>query len=232
MEHKRTKKHEGGLYIAICCCILVIALIGYANNIAEKNKEEERFLAEKAGENTLAEEIKEEQDNKAEETPLPILAPVPTPNEEIYEEAQQTAKSQEAEKTALLSYPIPNGRVIGEFSDTPIYTEAIGEWRTHNGVDIEAELGTSVAVADDGVVRRMFDGSLGTGIEIEHADGLVSVYSNLDEKITVKIGDSVRKGDVIGYIGNTALGDISDKPHLHFEVILDGEYKNPTDYLG
>ncbi len=92
MEHKRTKKHEGGgLYIAICCCILVIALIGYANNIAEKNRQEEQFLAEQAGENMLALEI----ENKAEETPLPILAPVPTANEELLEETEPETKAKE-----------------------------------------------------------------------------------------------------------------------------------------
>lgn len=229
MEHKRTKKHEGGgLYIAICCCILVIALIGYANNIAEKNRQEEQFLAEQAGENMLASEI----GNKAEETPLPILAPVPTPNEELFEESEPVVKAREVKEAALFAYPVSNGKVVGEFSDTQIYLSSVDEWRTHNGVDIEAEVGESVTAAGDGVVKRVFFGSLGSSMEIEHEDGLSTVYSNLDENHTVKIGDSVKKGDVIAYIGTTALGDVCDTPHLHFEVLQNGEYKNPADYLG
>ncbi len=228
MEHKRTKKHEGGgLYIAICSCILVIALIGYANNIAEKNREEEKFLAEQAGENMLANELQ-----NPEETPLPILAPVPTPNEELYEETEPVIKAKKAEEVSLFSYPVSKGKVVGEYSDTQIYLSSVDEWRTHNGIDIEAEVGESVTAAGDGVVKRVFFGSLGSSMEIEHEDGMCTVYSNLNENHTVKIGDSVKKGDVIAYIGETALGDVCDTPHLHFEVLQNGEYKNPADYLG
>lgn len=227
MEHKRTKKHEGGLYIAICACILVIALIGYANNIAEKNREEEKFLSEQAGENMLAGEIE-----MPEETPLPILAPVPTPDAALNEEAEAVLKTKKAEETAPFSYPVSKGKVVGEFSDKLIYISSVDEWRTHNGVDIEAEIGESVTAAGDGTIKDAYFTSLGSCIEIEHEDGLVTVYANLNEEHIVKIGDKVKKGDVIAYIGETALGDMCDTPHLHFEVIKDGEYKNPADYLG
>lgn len=228
MEHKRTKKHEGGLYIAICCCILVIALIGYANNIAEKNRQEEHFLAEQAGENMLASET----ESKTQETPLPILAPVPTPNTQAYEETEPVVKAKEVKEASLFICPVSNGKVVGEFSKNPIYLSSVDEWRTHNGIDIEAEIGESVAAAGDGVVKRAFFSSLGSCIEIEHEDGLMTVYSNLDENHTVRIGDSVKKGDVIAYIGNTALGDVCETPHLHFEVLQNGEHLNPADYIG
>ncbi len=225
MEHKRTKKRDGGgLYIAICCCILVIALIGYANNVAEKNKEEERFLAEQAGENVVAPEIVEEEPTPVATDEPEILEETPTPDTE------SVAKTQTVEEVPLLSMPI-SGKVVGEFSDKQIFYESIEEWRTHNGVDMEAQVGDSVAAAADGVVSRVFMGSLGYSVRIDHNDGLSTIYSNLDENPTVAIGDNVRQGDVIGHIGTSALADLADVAHLHFEVIQDGEYQNPLEYL-
>lgn len=231
MEHKRTKKKDGGgLYIAICCCILVIALIGYANNLAEKNKEEEQLLTELAGENVIVPETEDEPLPTAEptseddEVPEPV-AHTPEPVEE------PVAKMQVIEEEPLLSAPV-NGKVESEFSDgKQIFYSTLEEWRTHNGVDLGAEVGDSVSAAADGVVSRVFMGSLGYSIRIDHSDGLSTVYSNLDENPTVALGDNVKKGDVIGHIGTSALGDLCEVPHLHFEVILDGEYKNPSEYL-
>lgn len=224
MEHKRTKKKDGaGLYIAICCCILVIALIGYANNLAQKNEEEERFLAEQAGENVIVPEV--------EETPLPVITPEPEVTEETpTPETENVAKNQQAEEAAFFTNPV-SGKVLGEFSDKQIFYESIEEWRTHNGLDIEAQVGDSVSAAADGVVSRVFMGSLGYSVQIDHNDGLTTVYSNLDENPTVAIGDNVKQGDVVGHIGTSALADLCDEAHLHFEVLKDGKYENPLDYL-
>lgn len=224
MEHKRTKKRDGaGLYIAICCCILVIALIGYANNIAEKNEEEARFRAEQVGESVVVPE--------ADNTPLPVITPEPEiDEEETLPEAEPVAKNQQTEEAAVFASPV-SGKVLGEFSDKQIYYENIEEWRTHNGVDIEAQVGDSVCAAADGKVSKVFMGSMGYSIQIDHDDDLQTVYSNLDEKPTVSIGDSVKKGDVIGHIGTSALADLCDGGHLHFEVLKDGKYENPSEYL-
>ncbi|MBQ7794083.1 MAG: peptidoglycan DD-metalloendopeptidase family protein [Clostridia bacterium] len=234
MEHKHAKKRDGGgLYIAICCCILVIALIGYANNVAERNKEEEQFLAEQAGESTVAPEIV--QNNEPE--PIPVLTPEPEVAEITHEETEiptpdtaAVAKNEVAEETTEFLAPV-GGKILSEFSDKQVYYEAIEEWRTHNGVDLQAEVGDSVAACADGKVSRVFMGSLGYSIRIDHENGLSTVYSNLDENPTVALGDSVKKGDVIGHIGQSALADMCDEPHLHFEVMESGEYKNPSDYL-
>ncbi len=224
MEQKHAKKKDGGgLYIAICCCILVIALIGYANNVTERNKEEQDFLAEEAGENTLAPEI------VVNDEPMPVLTPE-TAAPESTPEAQEVAKNETAEETAVFLAPV-GGKVLSEFSDKQVFYEDIEEWRTHNGVDLEAEVGDSVACAMDGKVSKVFMGSLGYSVQIDHDGGVSTVYSNLDEHPTVSLGDSVKQGDVIGHIGVSALADMTDAPHLHFEVMEKGAYKNPTEYL-
>ncbi len=228
MEKKHAKKKDGGgLYIAICCCILVIALIGYANNVAEKNKEEQEFLAEQAGENTVAPEI------VPNDEPLPILTPAPEWDEAEpigTPEAEAVAKTEAAEEIVGFLAPV-GGKVVSEFSDKQIFYENIEEWRTHNGVDLEAEISDSVTAAMEGKVSKVFMGSLGYSIQIDHENGLSTVYSNLDENPTVALGDNVKQGDVIGHVGQSALADMTDTPHLHFEIIEKGEYKNPVEYL-
>lgn len=233
MEHKKSKKRDGGgLYIAICCCILVIALIGYANNLAEKNKEEERLLAQEAGESIIAPEADVPVPATSAPTPAPTQAPqrnaaavTPAP------ENVPVAKAQVIEEEPLLLTPV-NGSVMGEFSkNKQVYHASLDDWRTHNGVDIGANVGDSVAAAADGVVARVYMGSLGYSIRIDHSDGLSTVYCNLDENPTVGLGDNVKKGDVIGHVGQSALGDMCSEPHLHFEVMLDGAYQDPAEYL-
>ena len=229
MEHKKAKKHDGGgLYIAICCCILVIALIGYANNLAQKQKEDEKILTEQAGENIIAPEIETPAPTK---TPLPVrseTAVTPPPvKEEVPAANQNSAKAEEP----LLSVPV-SGSILCAFSgDKQVYNPSFDDWRTHNGADFGASVGDSVAASADGVVSKVYMDSLGYSIRIDHSDGLSTVYSNLDENPTVSLGDNVKKGDVIGHVGTSALGDMTSEAHLHFEVIRDGEYQNPADYM-
>ncbi len=227
MEKKHAKKKDGGgLYIAICCCILVIALIGYANNVSQKNKEDTEFLTEQAGENTVVPEIVKKDESEAEIKTEPIVA-VEEKKEEV---ASPVTKTAEAEEVLEFLAPV-GGKVTGEFSDKQVFYEKIEEWRTHNGVDLEAEVGASVLAAMDGKVSKVFMGKLGYAIQIDHENGLSTVYGNLDENPVVAIGDNVKKGDVVGRVGTSALSDIADTPHLHFEVIENGKYKNPTEYL-
>jgi murein DD-endopeptidase MepM/ murein hydrolase activator NlpD len=129
--------------------------------------------------------------------------------------------------------PVP-GKIYKEFSvDALIYSATLDRYTTHNGVDIESEMNTPVcAVLDGRIADIKEDEMMGITIFIDHGDDLITVYSNLSTKEMVEIGDLVQKGDVISGIGDTTLLEALDKPHLHFEVIKNGEYVDPVKYLG
>ncbi len=112
------------------------------------------------------------------------------------------------------------------------YDVTMRDWRTHDGLDIQAPLGQTVCAAMPGVVRFVQDdGFYGTFVTVDHGDGTCAVYANLASMPAVSVGDWVQAGDVIGAVGTTALCEIGQGTHLHFAVYLDGESVDPLDYL-
>jgi len=98
----------------------------------------------------------------------------------------------------------------------------------HKGMDISTRLNTPVAAPSDGIVVRVGrNGGFGKMITIQHGYGLVTKYAHL-EKILVKKGQTVKRGDKIGLVGNTGR---STGTHLHYEVHLNGVPVNPARYL-
>lgn len=100
--------------------------------------------------------------------------------------------------------------------------------REHKGMDIKVPTGTPIMASADGEVT--FSGTrsgYGLVVEISHGDGVGSVYGHMDT-ISVAVGDVVRQGDPIGTVGAT--GNAST-PHLHYEVLIDGEIYDPWLFL-
>jgi len=99
----------------------------------------------------------------------------------------------------------------------------------HTGLDIRAKYGNSVYAAFDGVVIEVKKSNKGYGnrIRILHENGLVSLYAHLSG-FSVKIGDVICKGKIIGKIGTSGN---STGPHLHFEIIDNKKKINPLEYL-
>jgi murein DD-endopeptidase MepM/ murein hydrolase activator NlpD len=103
-----------------------------------------------------------------------------------------------------------------------------GDIAMHNGIDIAAHRDTPVVTSAAGVVSyEGFDSGLGKLVRINHGYGLQTEYGHLS-KTAVKIGERVRRGDVIGYVGNTGL---STGPHLHYEVLVNDVPVNPMRYI-
>lgn len=125
------------------------------------------------------------------------------------------------------------GSVSSNFAnDTLVYSKTLEQWTTHNGLDIRAEEGSQVRAAMSGVVKEVSNNQQwGMEILIDHGDGICTKYSNLSTLELVSVGQKVKKGDVISGIGRTALLEISEEPHLHFEVLKNGININPEDYL-
>lgn len=132
-----------------------------------------------------------------------------------------------------MQYPVPGSVVAAFSSDTLTYNEALEDWRTHNGVDLSAEVGDDVVAAWSGqVVSVREDAVLGVTVTIDCGDGYTTVYGNLAEPAAVSAGDQVSAGDVLGAVGETAGGEThGGNGFLHFAVLLDGDYVDPMEFL-
>ncbi len=98
----------------------------------------------------------------------------------------------------------------------------------HSGLDIANKKGTPIyATADGKVVSVRVNGGLGKMIAINHGFGFKTRYAHLD-KYNIKVGQKVKRGEIIGYMGNTGY---STGPHLHYEVLKNGKPVNPYKYI-
>lgn len=98
----------------------------------------------------------------------------------------------------------------------------------HPGIDIANAHGVPIYAADGGMVRSAFwNGNYGNQVVINHRNGILTSYSHLSS-FAVGAGQLVAKGSIIGYNGSTGY---STGPHLHFEVIRNGYYVNPLNFL-
>ncbi|GAC15057.1 peptidoglycan DD-metalloendopeptidase family protein [Aliiglaciecola lipolytica] len=97
-------------------------------------------------------------------------------------------------------------------------------WKAHRGVDYAADKGTPVIAAGDGkVIRSTYDKYNGNHVFIQHGEKYVTKYLHFTKR-AVKLGQSVKQGQVIGYVGATGL---ASGPHLHYEFLVDGVHRNP-----
>ncbi len=113
------------------------------------------------------------------------------------------------------------------------YHPILKYWRMHNGNDWGASTGTPIYAAADGkVLKAGVNGGFGNFVLIGHGSIIDGKYVTTgyahQSRIAVRVGQTVKRGQVIGYVGSTGL---STTPHLHFEVRLDGVPKNPMNYL-
>ncbi len=128
-----------------------------------------------------------------------------------------------------------SGTVVQEHdTETLVFSPTMGDWRIHTGMDIAASLGDTVCASADGTVKEVWDDAMmGKCVSIAHADNVVTVYKNLDATLAegIAAGRSVRAGDSIGTVGESAMAELADEPHLHFEMTVNGEPVDPLSYL-
>ncbi|MBN7772876.1 murein hydrolase activator EnvC family protein [Clostridium aminobutyricum] len=127
----------------------------------------------------------------------------------------------------IMAWPVPGvTRISSEFGYRlhPI----LGYKKLHTGMDIAAPTGTTVVASNPGtVIKAAYNNSYGYMVMIDHGGGIVTLYAH-NSKLLVSTGDVVSRGQAISKSGST--GD-STGPHVHFEVRVNGEYKNPRDWL-
>lgn len=167
-------------------------------------------------------------------TDAPIVTDPPVNTTPPVTDEQPTVKPEKDWMNETLTMPV-DGTVIKEHDLlNAVYSATMNDYRVHCGIDIETELGTDVVCVADGVVKEVGnDPFMGTTVTIDHGDGLISVYKNLSPELAdgIKVGKEIAEGSVIGSVGESAIIEIADEPHLHLELTLNGEPIDPSELL-
>lgn len=198
-------------------------MINETTEISAENEEVQETVVKEDTSNT--ETVKETNtEEKNEETKSEE-----TKNKEVEEETKENV---EEVKEPSFSAPV-EGEVQKEYAvDKLVYSETLKEWVTHTGIDIKAEKTTVVKAAEEGTVTAIKnDPRYGITVIIEHSGGYETRYANLLTAEFVTVGEKVTKGQTIGTVGDTGAFEILDEPHLHFELLKDGEYQDPTSII-
>ena len=214
-----------GLYIMLCVGVLAVSAVTAAGY--------------KIAVNSLTEGLAADD----EKTNLPNLdfSQVDAVISDIEKNSEQNADSTKnedvtAELEAVLYeqalYMPVNGEIINEFSNGELVKTSAGVWRTHDGIDIKADIGTEVKAMTKGTVSEVYADSLwGNCVVIDHGDGITGYYFGLEPQINVTAGDEVSAGQVIGTVGNTADIESDMESHMHFELKYGNEWIDPVSYI-
>ena len=154
---------------------------------------------------------------------------------------QSTSQTEEKPNTSVVEEkvtfvsPMTAGNVIKEWAaDIPVFSVTMEDYRLHLGIDVAASAGSPVYAVADGTVESVeFHPMMGQTVVIVHKDGYRSVYQNMQTAVPSEItaGVEVKAGAQIGSVGDTALIEISEEPHLHFELYKDGNCENPLSHF-
>ena len=199
--------------------VVTIALVVSSNNsgpVGGGNTIEKPDGNEGKDENSGSNENEDNEDNKEDDT---------------------TGGNKEEEQKPVVSviiFDMPvNGTIIKEYvSAGVVYNQTLGLYSGHKAVDITAEEGALVKACYQGVIEEITTGKLeGTTVTIDHGNGLKSVYNSIEINEDLAVGQSVDKGESIGVISTNNRLEYKDGPHLHFEVLENGEKVDPFKYL-
>lgn len=142
---------------------------------------------------------------------------------------------EEENKLPTFVSPLKDCTLDVDFSDTVlVFSPTMKDYRTHTAVDLSANLGDEVMAVADGVVKNIWqDPFMGTCVSVEHTGNAVSYYKNLDPVVKegLVIGATVKAGDVIGAVGESAMNEVAQDPHLHFELKVNDKSVDPKDHI-
>ena len=225
-----------GFYVILFVCLCIVATVATitANNnksLSSKQQASARdALKEQEKEYQGALQVKENAAKGVVLKEVPNIKKVTTDNLKATAPVSETVDSK-------FEKPVANGLMARTYSKdvSPIVWKTDGTYRTNLGIDIQAKLGEPVVAVMDGIVKEVgtdVEDQNGKMVIIDHQNGLVTKYSNLDEKILVKKGDKVTKKQQIAMVGNTSLNSYKEEygAHLHFAVFQSNKSIDPARY--
>ena len=130
--------------------------------------------------------------------------------------------------------PVSGVLLSNHDADLQVFSPTMGDYRVHLGIDIGTVAGATVSAMADGTVAQIWDDvRMGRCLAIKHGGEAYTIYKNLkaEHPEGIVVGASVKTGDAIGTVGETAMVELSTDPHLHVEMTVNGIQVDPTAYF-
>ena len=217
-EHKRNRNPKGAA-LALVLCAAAVWITGYAFFRSENQVRE--ASVQETYEDVLVGTIGTED--------VPVIATQP---QTTVPAATETVPPTTEKRTLKTMSPVDGAPIFGYSMEALSYNQTTRDWRVHNGIDLAAEEGAPVMAAADGEVYTVYeDDTLGHTVVIRHNDGYTSCYSSLSDQITVKPGDKVTMGHIIGYAADSAIVESTLGSRVHFSVTHYNEPMDPEEFL-
>ena len=238
MEQFRRFMRAKGFYLALAACVLAAAVSSAwaIRSITQNLIGGEESAPKEEPQWELPETPVQ---NPAKDVPVEPTAPPASSSASsgsVSASGSQPPQSTPAAPTEPPASPAPafvppvSGQTLAGFSgDELVYSETLGDWRTHNGIDLAADAGDEVRCARAGTVSAVYeDGLWGRVVEVT-ADSVTFRYTGLDE-VAVSAQQTVAMGDTLGTVGECVAEAALDS-HLHLEVLKDSAWVDPAGYL-
>ncbi len=220
-NNHQNRGNRRGYYIALGLCAVAICVCGYLYARGSEPVDPMGGQPDQTVGGTISGED------------IPVVATKPTQGRPATEATEPATEPPVTEREALkTAWPLEGQTVAAYAMDALAYNQTTRDWRTHDGLDIGAEPGSTVCAAAEGTVYTVFeDDTMGMTVVIRHQDGYVTEYSSLAQEVLVAPGDRVELGQAIGCVGTTALLESAVGDHVHFSVTRDGVQVDPVEFL-
>ncbi|MDF2866094.1 MAG: rane protein [Clostridia bacterium] len=227
-------------YILFALMSMLAAISVYTNFLTYKDKNNESYEVFNSNdgdkeiqeaESSISEELQDKSSNNIDtRTTNKEQTVILNTTTSVNEKKNTTVK----ETVVPLSFVKPiNGEIIKIYSVSELlFSKTLESWKTHDGVDVKANLGESVRSIEKGIIEKIYEDSFyGTTIIIDHGQGYKSIYSNLESKVNVSEKQVIKKSFAIGKLGKTSIGEIKDDPHVHFMLMFNNKVIDPTSKI-
>lgn len=213
------------VYLTVATLLIILAVcvaLTSAANRARRNEAEGTTAAPGSSAAPVTRAPASEPPAQTEKQPGSTTVPVPDSDRPV------------ADVVPTFILPVTGKLGASHDPTAQVFSDTMKDWRVHLGIDIQAKAGDAVYAAADGKVTKIWDDPLyGKSLTIGHTGKAVTVYKNLAGTLAegVEVGKEVKAGQIIGAVGDGAIIEIADEPHIHFEVKIDDVSVNPLDYL-